>query len=376
MNEADLEKYEQKNWNRLVPGQQITTVIAAISGDTVFLDLSAKSEGVLDANELKDKDGKLKVKEGDKINAFFVGLTNGEMTFTTKIAGEKADNSMLENAYKNQIPVEGNVEKEIKGGFEVKIGQTRAFCPYSQMGFRQKAEASEFIGKHLTFIITEFKDGGKNLLVSNRKVMEAEYEKQLTNLSHTLEVGATVKGTVKSLQNYGAFIEINGFQALLPISEISHERVSDINSVLKVGQEVTVQVIKADWKNEKVSVSMKNLEADPWDNAKSNFPAGTKIDGTISRVQDFGLFVNIAKGIDGLVHISALDVERNTNLKKIYKPGTKMSVTVESVDEANHRIALVPTTSKEQDLTAAKYMNDHSNDDGETYNPFAALLKK
>ena len=139
MNEADLEKYEQKNWNRLVPGQQITTVIAAISGDTVFLDLSAKSEGVLDANELKDKDGKLKVKEGDKINAFFVGLTNGEMTFTTKIAGEKADNSMLENAYKNQIPVEGNVEKEIKGGFEVKIGQTRAFCPYSQMGFRQKA---------------------------------------------------------------------------------------------------------------------------------------------------------------------------------------------------------------------------------------------
>lgn len=376
MNEADLEKYEQKNWNRLIPGQQISTVIAAISGDTVFLDLSAKSEGVLDANELKDKDGKITVKEGDKINAFFVGLQNGEMTFTTKIAGEKADDSMLENAFKNQIPVEGNVEKEIKGGFEVKIGQSRAFCPYSQMGFRQKAEPGEFVGKHLTFLITEFKEGGKNLLVSNRKIMEAEYEKQLTVLSKTIEAGATVNGTVKSIQNYGAFIEINGFQALLPISEISHERVTDINSVLKVGQEVTVQVIKADWKNEKVSVSMKNLEADPWDNAKEAFPVGTKIDGTISRVQDFGLFVNIAKGIDGLVHISALDVERNTNLKKIYKSGTKMSVTVESVDEANHRIALVPATSKEQDLTAAKYMNSQSDDDGETYNPFAALLKK
>lgn len=376
MNEADLEKYEQKNWNRLIPGQQISTVIAAISGDTVFLDLSAKSEGVLDANELKDKDGKITVKEGDKINAFFVGLQNGEMTFTTKIAGEKADDSMLENAFKNQIPVEGNVEKEIKGGFEIKIGQARAFCPYSQMGFRQKAEPGEFVGKHLTFLITEFKEGGKNLLVSNRKIMEAEYEKQLTALSKTIEAGTTVNGTVKSIQNYGAFIEINGFQALLPISEISHERVTDINSVLKVGQKVTVQVIKADWKNEKVSVSMKNLEADPWDNAKEAFPVGTKIDGTISRVQDFGLFVNIAKGIDGLVHISALDVERNTNLKKIYKSGTKMSVTVESVDEANHRIALVPATSKEQDLTAAKYMNSQSDDDGETYNPFAALLKK
>ncbi|MCR4626253.1 MAG: S1 RNA-binding domain-containing protein [Treponema sp.] len=376
MNEADLEKYEQRNLNKLVPGQEISTVIAAISGDTVFLDLSAKSEGVLDANELKDKDGNLKVKEGDTIKAFFTGLKNGEMTFTTKIAGEKADNSMLENAYKNHIPVEGSVEKEIKGGFEVKIGQARAFCPYSKMGFRQKAEPSEFIGKHLSFMIMEFKDGGKNLLVSNRKIKEIEHENQLDNLSKTLQVGMKVTGTVKSLQSFGAFIDIDGFQALLPISEVSHERISDLSTVLKVGQEITAEIIKTDWKNEKISVSMKNLEADPWNNAKQNFPVGTKIDGVISRVQDFGLFINLDKGIDGLVHISALDVERNTNLKKIYKPGTKMSVTVESVDAENHRIALVPATSKEQDQTAEKYMNTQSDDDGETYNPFAALLKR
>ena len=175
MNEADLEKYGQKNFQKLVPGQEITTVIAAISGDTVFLDLSAKSEGVLDANELKDKDGNLTVKEGDSIKAFFTGLKNGEMTFTTRISGEKADNSMLENAFKNHIPVEGSVEKEIKGGFEVKIGNARAFCPYSQMGFRQKAEPADFLGKHLTFMIMEYKDGGKNLLVSNRKIMELEH---------------------------------------------------------------------------------------------------------------------------------------------------------------------------------------------------------
>ncbi len=376
MNEADLAKYEQRNLNKLVPGQEISTVIAAISGDTVFLDLSAKSEGVLDANELKDKDGNLKVKEGDTIKAFFTGLKNGEMTFTTKIAGEKADNSMLENAYKNHIPVEGSVEKEIKGGFEVKIGQARAFCPYSQMGYRQKAEPSEFIGRHLSFMIMEFKEGGKNLLVSNRKIKEIEHENQLDNLSKTLQVGMKVTGTVKSLQSFGAFIDIDGFQALLPVSEVSHERISDLSSVLKVGQEITAEIIKTDWKNEKISVSMKNLEADPWDNAKQNFPVGTKIDGVISRVQDFGLFINLDKGIDGLVHISALDVERNTNLKKIYKPGTKMSVTVESVDAENHRIALVPATSKEQDQTAEKYMNTQSDDDGETYNPFAALLKR
>ena len=376
MNEADLEKYGQKNFQKLVPGQEITTVIAAISGDTVFLDLSAKSEGVLDANELKDKDGNLTVKEGDSIKAFFTGLKNGEMTFTTRISGEKADNSMLENAFKNHIPVEGSVEKEIKGGFEVKIGNARAFCPYSQMGFRQKAEPADFLGKHLTFMIMEYKDGGKNLLVSNRKIMELEHEKQIDSLSQKLEVGMTVTGTVKSLQEYGAFVDLNGIQALLPLSEISHERISDISSVLKVGQEIKVQIIKADWKAEKISVSTKALEADPWDSVKAEFPVGTKIDGTISRVADFGLFVNIAKGIDGLVHISQLDVERSTNIKKVYKPGTKFSVTVQTVDAENKRISLIPATTTEQDNTAEKYLNSQVADEGETYNPFAALLKK
>ena len=245
MNEADLEKYEQK-MTRLTPGQQVSTIIAAISGDTVFLDLSAKSEGVLDANELKDKDGKLTVKAGDEIKAYFTGLKNGEMQFTTKIAGDKADNSMLENAYQNGIPVEGTVEKEIKGGFEVKIGGTRAFCPYSQMGYRQKAEAAEFVGKHLTFLITEFKDGGRNLLVSNRKIMEAEHEKQMDNFSESLKAGMTVTGKVMALHDYGAFVDIGGFQALLPISEISRERITDINSVLKVGQEVTAKVLSTE----------------------------------------------------------------------------------------------------------------------------------
>ncbi len=375
MNEADLEKYEQK-MTRLTPGQQVSTIIAAISGDTVFLDLSAKSEGVLDANELKDKDGKLTVKAGDEIKAYFTGLKNGEMQFTTKIAGDKADNSMLENAYQNGIPVEGTVEKEIKGGFEVKIGGTRAFCPYSQMGYRQKAEAAEFVGKHLTFLITEFKDGGRNLLVSNRKIMEAEHEKQMDNFSESLKAGMTVTGKVMALHDYGAFVDIGGFQALLPISEISRERITDINSVLKVGQEVTAKVLSTDWKRERVSLSTKALLADPWDNAVKNYPAGSKHEGVISRIADFGLFVELEPGIDGLVHISTLEnVEQNTNIKKMYKAGAKMSVTVKSVDEKSRRISLLPATSTEQDQTASKYMNSQSDDD-DMYNPFAALLKK
>ncbi|WP_257225360.1 30S ribosomal protein S1 [Treponema parvum] len=376
MNEADLEKYEQRNLKKLSPGQEISTAVAAISGDTVFLDLNAKSEGILDAAELKDKEGNLTVKEGDVIKVFYIGLKDGEMQFTTKIAGDKADNSLLENAYKNGIPVEGYVEKEINGGFEVKIGNSRAFCPYSQMGFRQKAEPSEFTGKNLTFMILEFKDGGKNLLVSNRKILEKEHEKKLEDLSQTLKCGMTVTGKVTALHDYGAFVDIDGFQALLPISEISLDRISDINSVLKAGQEIKAEIIKTDWKNERISLSIKSLLADPWEDAAKKYPAESKHEGVISRIADFGLFVNLEPGIDGLIHISALEnVERNSNLKKLYKTGTKMSVSVKSVDTVNRRIALLPTTSTEQDKTAAKYMDSQSSD-GESYNPFAALLKK
>ena len=163
---------------------------------------------------------------------------------------------------------------------------------------------------------------------------------------------------------------------MLPISEISFDRISDAGSVLEVGQELKVQVLKADWKNERVSVSLKALLADPWEEAAKKFPVGTKVDGKISKIMDFGLFINLDKGIDGLVHISELEgLSANTNLRKVYKVGQEMSVVVEKIDAESKRIGLVPATSKEQDETSEKYLSNQD-DDGETYNPFAALLKK
>ena len=163
---------------------------------------------------------------------------------------------------------------------------------------------------------------------------------------------------------------------MLPISELSFDHVTDAGDVVEVGQELNVKVIHTDWKNERVSVSLKALMSDPWEEAASKFPVGTKVDGKISKVMDFGLFVNLDKGIDGLVHISELeDVSANTNLKKVYKPGQEMSVVVTKIDAANKRISLQPASSAEQDQSAAKYMSSQD-DDGETYNPVAALLKK
>ncbi|MCR4791024.1 MAG: S1 RNA-binding domain-containing protein [Treponemataceae bacterium] len=357
------------------PGQQIETEIVAITKDYIFLDLNMKTEGVMDRSDLEDEEGNISVKEGDKIKVYFVGVKDDEFRFTAKLQGEKADKSMLENAYRNKTPVEGKVEKEIKGGFEIKLGNARAFCPYSQMGFKQKEEASYYVGRVLNFMITEYKKDGRDILVSNRIIGQMEEDAKLEEVKAGISKGQTVKAKVVSLQKFGAFVEIDGLRALLPISEISHAKIEKVEDVLSVGQEITVKIIKTDFENNKFSVSMKELEANPWDAIADKFPVGTKVDGTISKITDFGLFVTVADGIDGLVHISELDIDRNTNLKAKFNVGDKFSVVVKEVNVKQQKMSLRSATSVEQDKVTAKYMSSQT-DDGDTYNPFAALLKK
>ena len=359
------------------PGQMIETTIVAITDDTIFLDLGLKAEGILARSELADENGNISVKEGDKIKVYFLKNNFEELHFTTKLSGKDTNNDVLENAWKNGIPVEGHVTQEIKGGFEVMIGSTRAFCPYSQMGFKQRKEPAEYVGQHLTFRIQEYKNEGRNIVVSNRMILEEEAAQQKEKLASELTLGSVVKGTVMSLESYGAFVNVNGFQALLPISEISHVRVNKVEDVLKVGQEIEAKIIKADWARERVSLSMKELEKDPWESIAEQFPAGTKVEGKIARVSGFGVFVNIAPAVDGLVHVSKLNVERNTNLQKVFRIGDKMEVIVDDVDVEEHRISLSPIVSNEEQDNASEYLSSHKDDDdGETYNPFAALLNK
>ena len=363
-------------------GQEVETTVVQVAGDTVFIDLGLKSEGFVDKADFLDKDGKCAVKEGDKIKVYFVGSENGELHFTTKLKGENAGAEVLESAFKSGLPVEGHVEKEIKGGFEVKVGASRAFCPYSQMGYKNRLEPSEYVGRTLTFVISEFKNDGKDIIVSNRRFEEQKENGKIKALESKIKEGDTVKGTVKSIQSYGAFIDIDGFQALLPISEISYKRVSDVSEVLSVGQEIEAKVLKTEWNDAKpersrVSLSMKALETDPWSEI-ANLSAGEKLTGKIARIAAFGLFVNLKPGIDGLVHISTLqDVNDHTNLNKKYKVGDDFDVVIQKIDAEEKRISLAPATSNEQDDDASDYMKKQSKaDDGETYNPFAALLKK
>lgn len=372
---ASLFEKSLAKMDKLQPGQQIETEIVSISGDSVFLQLSGKSEGILDTAEIMDKDGKFTAKEGDVIKVFFLQAKNGEMRFTTRIGGEKAEPSMIENAYHNRIPVEGVVEKEIKGGYEIKLGGARAFCPYSQMGLKKSENAAEQIGKKLSFRITEYKNGGRNILVSQRALMEEARSDQIEKLKGTLAKGQKVTGTIVSIQEYGAFVDIGGFQALLPVSEIGRSRVEDINAVLTVGQEIEAEILKIDWKTERISLSTKALLADPWEGAKDRYPLDSRHEGTVVRVTDFGAFVSLESGVDGLIHISELkgDGTRDNPREKL-SVGQKLKVQIMEVNEDKKRISLKTASAADQDSDTRKYLDN--NRDTDTYNPFAALLSK
>ena len=222
--------------NRFNIGDSFETEVVAVTDTTVFVDLSAKSEGVVDAAEFKDENGNINIKEGDRLKVFFTGELHGEMRFTTKIGGTAADDTMLENAWKGGIPVEGHVEAEIKGGYEIKLGGKRAFCPYSQMGFKDKKEPAAYVGRTLSFIITEYKNDGRDILVSNRKIGESEYAASLGKLATQITEGAVVDASVESIEKFGAFVNIMGFRALLPISEMSLDRVQNAGDIVEVGR--------------------------------------------------------------------------------------------------------------------------------------------
>ena len=300
------------------------------------------------------------VSPGDMITAWFTGGERGELRFTTKIGGVgAADRSLIEDAWNAGIPVEGSVEKEVKGGFEVKIGSNRAFCPFSQMSLRRVSDSSVFIGKKLKFIITEYAEGGRNLIVSHRAILEEEADRERDLLKDSLSVGMIMQATVTSLQKFGAFVRAGAIEGLLPISELGWKRVNDVSEILTVGDEISVVLKFIDWENNKFSFSLKDTLTDPWDAMLEKLPIGSSHSGTVSRLAQFGAFVTLADGIDGLLHISKIGKGKRINHpREVLKEGEIVEVLIEGIDRENKRISLALTETvraaaeAEADITA------------------------
>jgi len=359
---AALFEKSQKDAGHLEPGSKLEATVLKISKDWVFLDTGRKGEGVLDIKELLDAEGNLTVKVGDKVTAWFISSRNNEMRFTTKVGGGagSAGNAQLQDAYAAGIPVEGVVEKEVKGGFEVKVAGSRAFCPFSQMGLRRVDDSQAFIGKHVSFKITEYSENGRNIVVSHRALLEEELQVQKEQLKETLKVGDRVRGTVTSLRDFGAFVSIGAVEGLLPVSEVGWTRVKHVNEVLSVGQEVEVLVKAIDWEKERISFTLKELLADPWDDAVRDFPEGSYHNGKVARLAPFGAFVTLAAGVDGLIHISKLGAgKRIQHPREVISEGQEVEVKVEGVDRDQRRISLslasVSRAEQEQTETLADF---------------------
>jgi small subunit ribosomal protein S1 len=327
---------------RLEPGQKVTARVLKVSAEWLFIDTGHKGEGVVDLKEFVDVDGTVTVKEGDTISAYFLSSSRGEMRFTTRIGGGASGGAQLEEAWQAGVPVEGVVEKEIKGGYEVKLAcSSRAFCPFSQMSLRRLDNPESIIGTHLSFRITDYGERGRNIVVSRRALLEEE-QKRLREEAHAaVSEGMTVAGTVTSLQDYGAFVDIGGIEGLLPVSEIGWSRVKDVRDVLSVGQQVQVMIKTIDREKERISLSLKDTLADPWEKAGDMYPEGSFHAGTVARLTAFGAFVTLSDGVDGLIHISKLGSGKRINHpREVLKEGESVEVKVESFDRESRRLSL------------------------------------
>ena len=354
---AELFEQSFKKPKRLEPGQKVEAVIVKITDEWIFLDLGGKSEGFLDKKELLDADGNLAAAEGDKISAYFLSSANNEKLFTIKLQGNAAGSQYLEEAFHNHIPVEGVAEKEIKGGYEIKIaGAIRGFCPYSQMGLRRTDDPQVFIGQKMLFKISEYRDNGKSLVLSNRKVLEEERERIRDELKKTLKKDMVVKGTVTSIRPFGAFVDIGGIEGLLPISEVGWSRIEDLSLVLAQGQEVEVKLMDIDWEKNKFSFSLKAMLPDPWMLMHNRFPEESCHSGTVARLTPFGAFITLAPGIDGLIHISQLGHGKRINHPhEVLAEGQIVDVRVLKIDTETKRLSLAlaganPQESPEEDF--------------------------
>jgi len=367
-NFADMFEKSFKKQGKLEPGQKVETVIVKISSEWIFLDLGGKGEGYLDKKEMLDEAGNLKVKEGDTVTAYFVSAGNNEMHFTTKIGSGPGKQSQLEDAWKSGIPVEGNVVKEMKGGFEIKIaGSVRAFCPFSQMGLRREEQQTAYIGKTLSFNIIEFSEGGRNIVVSRRAILENERRNKVAALKETLKEGVKVKGIVTSIQKFGAFVDIGGIEGLLPVSEIAWTRTEKVSDILSVGQTVEVIIKKLDWDNRKFSFSLKDAMPDPWERVVEAYPIGSFHSGTVSRLAPFGAFVTLKEGVDGLIHISKLGAGRRINHpREVVKEGQTVEVKVEAVDAGQRKLSLSLAEISRAEAEEAATINEYNQQAKET----------
>lgn len=348
-------------------GDQVSGRVISIGKDSVFVDLGGKAEGVVLRSEVSDKDGALLVAMGDTIEARVVDDAGGAIKLRVKLGRGPEARAELVQAAELGIPVEGTITEAVKGGVVVDVAGVRGFVPASQLDNRFVEDVAVFVGQRHTFLITRYEPGPRgNLVLSRRALVEAEQQRKAEAVRGSLVVGATVRGTVVGFKPFGAFVDLGGIEGMLHVSQLGHTRVAKPEDVLTLGQSVEVQILKIEpdepkkgrngelIKRERISLSLKALTEDPWIDATRALAVGGHVRGKVTRLQPFGAFVELAPGVEGLVHISELGAGRRINHpREVVEVGQEIEASILQIDPEGRRIGLSMAAAAKDQATAA-----------------------
>jgi small subunit ribosomal protein S1 len=325
---------------RLEQGELVKGRIVAIGPEVALVDVGGKGEAVMDIAELKDAEGRFEVAVGDLVQAMVVS-TSGGLTLSRKLAGAAASDRQFEAAFQSGLPVEGKVEREVKGGYEVRIGRRRAFCPISQIDVRG-ANTSAHEGHVYQFRIIEYKEDGANVVVSRRALLEDEQRANAAKVRDKIVPGVVMTGRVASVREFGAFVDLGaGVQGLLHVSEMAWSRVSDPAEIVKAGDEITVKVLRVDEEKQKISLGLKQLSADPWSRVQEVYKVGQVLPGRVTRVAQFGAFVELEPGVEALAHASTFEpTGRSEGWTGQVTVGMPANFEILAIDPAQKRIGV------------------------------------
>ncbi|HEZ4657193.1 TPA: 30S ribosomal protein S1 [Neisseria meningitidis] len=325
------------------PGEVITAEVVAIDQNFVTVNAGLKSESLIDVAEFKNAQGEIEVKVGDFVTVTIESVENGfgETKLSREKAKRAADWIALEEAMENGNILSGIINGKVKGGLTVMISSIRAFLPGSLVDVRPVKDTSHFEGKEIEFKVIKLDKKRNNVVVSRRAVLEATLGEERKALLENLQEGSVIKGIVKNITDYGAFVDLGGIDGLLHITDLAWRRVKHPSEVLEVGQEVEAKVLKFDQEKQRVSLGMKQLGEDPWSGLTRRYPQGTRLFGKVSNLTDYGAFVEIEQGIEGLVHVSEMDwTNKNVHPSKVVQLGDEVEVMILEIDEGRRRISL------------------------------------
>ena len=325
------------------PGSIVKGTVVSIDKDIVLVDAGLKSESAIPADQFKNAEGELEIAVGDSVDVALDAVEDG--FGETILSREKAKRHEawveLEKAYEDKVTIKGVINGKVKGGFTVEVNSVRAFLPGSLVDVRPVRDTTHLEGKELEFKVIKLDAKRNNVVVSRRAVIEAESSAERETLLANLEEGHEIKGIVKNLTDYGAFVDLGGVDGLLHITDMAWKRVKHPSEIVNVGDEINVKVLKFDKEKQRVSLGMKQMGNDPWQEIASRYPEGTKINGQVTNLTDYGCFVEIEDGVEGLVHVSEMDwTNKNIHPSKVVSLGDTVEVMVLEIDEERRRISL------------------------------------